>query len=231
MTAMDVVKVAGAIMASIGGAGAMIFGFSSFLGKLWADRALEEHRHKYATLSQQMQHDLDNASKRLQMELDTIGLVHSIRTKEEFGRLAALWKMLANLSSAFNAISGPKEYMGPGYEKDWREYQGAKALANFEKAARDAQQFFFEEMIFIPERIAKVAGHTLSFPFSILNFLDNGVNQHLHTEFGDIVRKLLRNFEDSRSELEQLIRMHIRGESLGETSNHHIPLDDQDEDV
>jgi hypothetical protein len=46
MTFPDVVKLAGAIMASIGGAGTIIFGLSTFLGKLWADRALAVDRQR-----------------------------------------------------------------------------------------------------------------------------------------------------------------------------------------
>jgi hypothetical protein len=42
MTFLDVVKLAGAIMTSLGGAGAILFGLSGFLGKLWADRAIED---------------------------------------------------------------------------------------------------------------------------------------------------------------------------------------------
>jgi hypothetical protein len=71
MTFQDVVKLAGAIMASLGGAGVIIFGLSGFLGKLWADRALAADRQRYEQLNLEMKNQLDNASKRLQMELDT----------------------------------------------------------------------------------------------------------------------------------------------------------------
>ena len=86
MTFLDISKIALTIIGSIGGGGAIIFGLSGFLGKLWADRALEKQRREYAQLTQQAQHQPDAALKRVQMELDTLGLMHSLRTKEEFNR-------------------------------------------------------------------------------------------------------------------------------------------------
>ena len=217
MTVMDVIKLAGAIMASLGGAGAIIFLLSGFLGKLWADRALEEHRHKYTTLSQQMQHDLDNASKRLQMELETIGLVHSIRTKEEFSRLAALWKKLASLAVSLGAICGPRQDLGPTYEAGWRKYKD-KLIENFENAAHDTQEFFYEEMIFIPEPIAMKAEHALSGPFRVLDYLDSVEDSSVNSgEFRKLVQGALEEFQLARNDLEQLIRRYIRAESLGKT--------------
>jgi hypothetical protein len=38
VTFLDVVKLAGAILVALGGAGGIVAGLSGFLGKLWADR-------------------------------------------------------------------------------------------------------------------------------------------------------------------------------------------------
>jgi hypothetical protein len=59
MTIKELFEVALTVMGSLGGGGAIVFAFSHLLGRLWADRALEEHRHKFNQLNQQMQHDLD----------------------------------------------------------------------------------------------------------------------------------------------------------------------------
>src|ERR1700733_15219903 len=78
---------------------------SGFLGKLWADRALEKQRHEYAQLTQQAQHQLDAALRRVQVELGTLGLLHNLRTREEFNRLAELWKRFAILTDVVTATS------------------------------------------------------------------------------------------------------------------------------
>jgi hypothetical protein len=98
------VKLAGAIVASLGGARAIIFGLSGFLGKLWTNRGLEDHRYKYDQLGLQTQHDLDIASRRLQIKLDALGLVHSLRAQEAFFRLADLWIGLVSIERRFSLL-------------------------------------------------------------------------------------------------------------------------------
>jgi hypothetical protein len=60
----DAFRVAAAIIASLGGGGAIVLGLSSYLGKVWADRALEKEKHKYAEILQTTRSDLDRATNR-----------------------------------------------------------------------------------------------------------------------------------------------------------------------
>jgi uncharacterized membrane protein len=46
MTLEDVLKISAAILASVGGAGIIVVGLSSFLGKVWANRIMESDRAK-----------------------------------------------------------------------------------------------------------------------------------------------------------------------------------------
>lgn len=48
MTWEDILKIVAGVLASIGGGGAIVFGLSSWLGKVWADRLLEKERASYA---------------------------------------------------------------------------------------------------------------------------------------------------------------------------------------
>lgn len=221
MTALDVFKLAGAILTGIGGAGAIIFGLSSFLGKLWADRALEEHRQKYNQLNMQMQHDLDSASRRLQIELDALGLVHSLRTKEEFDRLAGLWKRFSDLSAAFHALySRGLDFFSSAKQADIT-YKN-KLRDDFHTALLDFQNYFHQEMIFIPEPIAMVAGYTLSFA-SKVPYLELAIEEtedpQSRAKFYGLIQAALEQFSHHHNPLEELIRKHIRGESLGKTQS------------
>lgn len=47
MTTMDYLKFSGAVLTSLGGAGAIIAGFSSWLGKLWASKLMENQRNEF----------------------------------------------------------------------------------------------------------------------------------------------------------------------------------------
>jgi hypothetical protein len=215
VTFLDVVKLAGTILFSLGGGGAIVLGLSRFLGRVWADRALEDHRQRYNELNLRLQHTLENASKRLQMELDTVGLVHRLRTREEFTRLAALWKKLAHLEFTLGAISGPREDLGPTYEAGWRKYRG-KLIENFETAVHNTQDFFYEEMIFIPEPIAMKAELALSSPLRVLDYLDSVQDSPLDSvELRKLVQRARDEFGLSLKDLEQLIRVYIRAESPG----------------
>ena len=60
------------VIASLGGGGAIVFGLSGFLGKLWADRALEAQKQQYAQLNLSFTHQLELASKQVQAELDRV---------------------------------------------------------------------------------------------------------------------------------------------------------------
>ena len=55
VTFKEVVAVSSAIVVSLGGGGAIVYRLSGFLGKLWADRALQEQQQKFAQLNLQFQ--------------------------------------------------------------------------------------------------------------------------------------------------------------------------------
>ena len=57
------------------------------------------------------------------MELDTLGLIHNLRTKEEFNRLADLWKRFANLRDAFGILSIAEPLPVPGHEGELHKAQ------------------------------------------------------------------------------------------------------------
>jgi hypothetical protein len=208
MTFLDIAKIALTVIASIGGGGAIVFGLSSFLGKLWADRALEKQRHEYAQMIQGKQHQLDAALKRVQMELDTLGLLHSLRTKEEFSRLSKLWKRLANLTEAFKLLT-TSEPTNPASNN---------RLELFNTALHDTRQFFYDVQIFIPEPIEMVAAAMLSAAVkaSCLNGETEGPKLTVDA-IEDVTLRALDEYLFRRGELEQLIRKHVRGASLGVT--------------
>lgn len=58
MTVTEILETGASIIASLGGAAAILFGLSSYLGKIWADRALQEQRQQHATLNFELTHQL-----------------------------------------------------------------------------------------------------------------------------------------------------------------------------
>lgn len=160
MNWQDAVALGTTMIAGLGGGGAIVLGLSGFLGRLWADRALEKDRHEYAELRAKLEGDLHNASQYLQAELDKFGFIHKLRTEGEFQRLSTLWKNFANLSFAFNGLPHIGMKLSPGDLEERKQYEWDRRK-EFNIALTNAQQVFYEEMVFIPKGIADIAKTTL----------------------------------------------------------------------
>ena len=225
MTFPDILKVVGTIMASLGGGGAIVYGLSGFLGKIWADRALQDDRYKYEQLNLQLQNQLADNSRRLQIELDAIGLVHSLRTREEFTHIAALWKSFANLDFALHAMLSAEILFNVGEAEKWDSYK-VEFVDNYKKVLSSTQQLLAEEMIFIPVTIAGLAEDIVQglqsehLPYAVgswINYPD------LEPKYRGLKSKVMNDFAEKHVKLEGLIRAHIRGEALASTTDRPGP--------
>lgn len=65
MTWKQIFELIGAVFASIGGAGAIIFALSSFFGKMWANKLLEKQKAEY-------QKDIEDYKSALSRELENV---------------------------------------------------------------------------------------------------------------------------------------------------------------
>jgi hypothetical protein len=214
MTIRDAVELATAIVTSLGGGGALVFGLSGHLGKLWADRALEQERHKYADLLMNAKDNLERAASRYKVELDRLGLVHKLRTTEEFSHLGSLWKHMAILSSAFNSMSSMGIRFVPADESE-REKHQARLRANFEGARAETHKFFLEEKLFIPKSIADCAESALTHALREGLFYQAFYDHHdpqVRSKYSEEVPKFLDEFNKGMTNLEIAMREYIEGQ-------------------
>ena len=70
MTARSAFEVAGAILASIGGAGVLLLVSSGWLAKVFANRILEKDRAKFASELERIKAEWDQGARRLQGSID-----------------------------------------------------------------------------------------------------------------------------------------------------------------
>lgn len=213
MNLKDIVEVGAAIIASLGGGGAIVLGLSGFLGKLWADRALEREKHHYAGILQEAKSNLDKAANRYQVELDTLALAHKLRTTEEFSRLGSLWKHVAILSAAFNSAARQGFEIVPADPTERKQYKDELRQQFFEALAK-AQNFFLEEKLFIPKAIADCAESTLREAIKESRFYQlwaNDSDQGVRNDYRIESAKALTVFNDGAEALEKLMREHIDG--------------------
>ena len=213
----DALELGTAIVASLGGGGALVFSLSGYLGKIWADRALEREKHEYAELLLTAKSELDKASSRYQVELDALGLVHKLRTTEEFSHLGLLWKHMAILQYAFNASVGSGLRTVPADQEERQKYE-AKLRSEYIDALYEARKFLLEEKLFVPKSIADLAEANLkealkeSTLFDLFaTHYDPGVRRH-YSEDGS---KCLDKFNAGMESLESLMREHIDDKILG----------------
>jgi hypothetical protein len=207
---------ASAIVVSLGGGAGIVFGLSGYLGRIWADRALEKEKHKYADILQAAKSELDLTANRYQVQLDALSHIHELRTNEEFSRLGQLWKRMAILQDAFKLATGLGMKIVPSDPEEYKKYQN-QIRADYEKSLLDARSFFLEEKLFIPETIANCAESTLSYPIKEKNYYDLWANHYESTTrqlYTDSLESIHSGFAQGMVDLEKLMRDYIQGKRV-----------------
>lgn len=88
----EVFKISGAILASVGGAAAIIMALSSWLGKVWAGRILEKDKLAYTS-------ELERLKNQLRADADKQQLIFSLYFEGQFKIYNDLWVSLIGLES------------------------------------------------------------------------------------------------------------------------------------
>ena len=92
MTVTDILKIAASILISLGGAGAIIIGLSSWLGKIWASRIMAADRAKHDRELEKLRSDLMRANEadlnRLKSELE---VRRHVQIQEHQDKIAIYW--------------------------------------------------------------------------------------------------------------------------------------------
>jgi hypothetical protein len=79
LTFREIAEITASIILSLGGGGGIVFALSSYLGKTWADRALENLRHEHAALNLELTHKLDLVTQQAKTLLQMRATEHQVR--------------------------------------------------------------------------------------------------------------------------------------------------------
>jgi hypothetical protein len=79
MSVQDALEVCASVIVSLGGGGAIVASMSNYLGKRWADRALETQRQENAKINLEFSHQLGLVTERARTALQIETLEHQIR--------------------------------------------------------------------------------------------------------------------------------------------------------
>lgn len=102
----EVIEVSGVILGSIGGGAAIIFGFSNWLGKVWANRLMVEEKAKFSR-------DLESLKSELVRENES----HKIKLKKSEFIFEKEFKAVSELAVLIKGILPPFRHQ----DMDWGE--------------------------------------------------------------------------------------------------------------
>lgn len=128
----EIFETAFAIIVSFGGAGAIVFALSSWLGKVWANRILEEEKKEH-------QKEIDDYKSRLSIELSRISsnnekAVHTTKTQydKEFEIYLEIWDKVSKcinytslLYPAWEDLPTDEKIKEEYIDKKWKNYISA----------------------------------------------------------------------------------------------------------
>ena len=233
MNAYEAWKLAAALIASLGGGGAIVLGLSGYFGKIWADRGLERQKQEYAKLLERQKQEyaelsirltnqLELASKRVQVELDRLGVLNKLRSESEFQELVELWKGIARLRFAFGRLPNEKYDLQASADAVPHHRVYLKFSAQFEKRLCEVVELWSEKALSIPQNILQMSGQVLNIAEDEWVFVQRYPDPFDGTALELSDQKALADFRERRSkhwndfflkseELLAAMRKHLQG--------------------
>jgi hypothetical protein len=221
MTLKDVLEISTAVILSLGGGSGIVLGLSNYIGKRWADRALEKQKQEYTKLNIEFSNQLDIAKRRLQIELDALGHLHKLRTQAEFEKLQELWKRIVTLRQAFWDLPKAGFAFRPREKEKQKEFN-VKSSQRFLDVSQDAQLFLNEQALAVPKPIADAANSVLRIAHSelaqVIMYPDpfdpdamGQLDPETRRQFFDDRIKNMNAFDTESDKLEQMMRDYLQG--------------------
>ena len=224
MTPKEILEVALAVVGSLGGGGAIVFGLSSYLGKVWADRGLEKQKQEYAQLNIAFTNQLGIATRRLQIELDTVGHLRKLTVESEFEKLNALWKSLAAVEITFGTLPRVDMELRNFTEEQKQQYCFDLSM-RFSKSVNEARTVWRQEALSIPPHIEKETAELLlvandelmstldhTYPLNSTSF----ANSEAQKKFFEARSSRGSEFRTKLNKLEDTIRKYLKSVSATE---------------
>ncbi|WP_294892783.1 MULTISPECIES: hypothetical protein [unclassified Sulfuricurvum] len=111
----EIFKISGAILASVGGAAAIFFGLSSWLGKVWAERILgkekailatqlESYKHEHAKVLEEEKYKYSMILKDYEVQIESLKNILLRYSERQFDIYGELWVSLCNLKKAMDEL-------------------------------------------------------------------------------------------------------------------------------
>lgn len=122
----EIFEVAGAIIASLGGGAALVLGLSSWLGKVWANRILENEKAQHNKELERYKRELSEELERVKSFNDKALYVSKAQYDNEYRIYTEIWAKLHNCI-VYTLMLYPQGLVNvPLDEKEYEKYQAKK---------------------------------------------------------------------------------------------------------
>lgn len=149
----EIFKVAGALIVSIGGSGAILFGLSSWLGKVWANRILETEKKKFAMEIEKYKSKLNKEINIANSIIDKAVYVTKLQYDKEFSIYLEIWEKLAKCVISTKALYPTFENV-PSDENELKEFKENK-WSRFVESYNEYSNAIIKYSPFYEEKIHK----------------------------------------------------------------------------
>jgi hypothetical protein len=112
MNAASVWEIARAVLLSIGGGAALLWGLSSWFGKVWASKILEKDKARYQEQLEAFKSEFENVGRRLQAQLDRGTIAYRSRLEIEVKGITDIWNVVADANQCIHTTR-PEIRIGP----------------------------------------------------------------------------------------------------------------------
>lgn len=173
MTWEDTFKIITSALGAVGGASLMLFGMSTWLGKVWANRILEKDRAKYTTELEQLKTENQQTISKFNSRLEAANLKLTIAYggifEKQSNAILELYSKLLELELGAN----------PGSLREPEQWNAYKDLI------RQAANFYHEQRVLIPQTLDEKILDTIETAHDVLAHSTSG---HTPQEFAEKFR-------------------------------------------
>lgn len=196
MTFKDAISIIGTTFLAVGGAGGIILGISSWLGKLWAIRIQEKDRQKYQKELEELKANYINDLEEKKAELEKNKILFNRYTENQFALYTDLYGSLYDLKIVADRLWERAEYNAL---KEFSE-QLNKTIITLEKSVLLIEDKHYEQLSELFDRFANYRiGKT-----ELINLRNKpGNNFIVHNED---IRQVIRNNSIYKEEYTSLIK-------------------------
>ena len=213
MGVKEVFEIAGAVLVSTGCGGAIIFGLSSWLGKVWANRILENEKAEHSKELEKYKKELAEELEHVKSFNDKALYVSKAQYDNEYRIYLELWELL-HTAVVFTKMLYPKLESRPIDELEFRKFQEEKYKQfvdayNLFSMAIDKYAPFYRKDFYKEYKKVRELCHSLGVDFSTfeLEAVDREkMPKEVHRE---VYRDIPKALDEAEDDLQERIRTYL----------------------